>query len=64
MLIVSIHQYLWPACRKEERMRKRNTRGLQAGVLKVLADRYGTREGRWRSFEIGAGVLGIRAPGA
>lgn len=38
--------------------------GVKVGVLEVLADRYGRREGRWGSFEIGAGGLGIRDPGA
>lgn len=38
--------------------------GVKVGVLEVLADRYGKREGWWGSFEIGAGGLGIRDPGA
>lgn len=37
-------------------------RGVKVGVLEVLADRYGRREGQWGSFEIGAGGLGIRDP--
>ena len=37
---------------------------VRVGVLEVLADRYGEREGWWGSFEIGAGGLGIRDPGA
>lgn len=38
--------------------------GVKVGVLEVLADRYGRREGRWGSFEIGAGGLGIMGPRA
>lgn len=37
---------------------------VKVGVLEVLADRYGRREGRWGSFEIGARGLGIMDPGA
>lgn len=38
--------------------------GVKVGVLEVLTDRYGRREGRWGSFEIGARGLGIMDPGA
>ena len=38
--------------------------GVKVGVLEVLTDRYGRREGRWGSFEIGARGLGIMDPGS
>lgn len=38
--------------------------GVKVGVLEVLTDRHGRREGRWGSFEIGARGLGIMDPGS
>lgn len=38
--------------------------GVKVRVLEVLTDRYGRREGRWGSFEIGARGLGIMDPEA